>query len=109
LLAVLSQSGVNARLRCDLDHLAPGSSNHFGGAVRMHASAEYGMLDSWNRMHAVPNVVVVDASSFTTAVEKNPTLTAMALATRAADRLADDILSVAEIARAENDAAIALR
>ena len=36
-------------------------------------------------------MAVVDASSFTTGVEKNPTLTVMALSARAADRLADDL------------------
>ena len=59
----------------------------------MHASRQYGVLDGWNRLHQVNNVAVVDASSFTTAVEKNPTLTAMALAARAADHLADDLKS----------------
>jgi choline dehydrogenase-like flavoprotein len=39
----------------------------------------------------VQNVVVVDASSFTTSTEKNPTLTAMALAARAAQHLAHDL------------------
>ena len=69
----------------------PGRSVHYGGTVRMHASAKYGMLDGWNRLHAVQNVVVADASAFTTGVEKNPTLTAMALAARACERLANDL------------------
>ena len=51
----------------------------------------FGMLDGWNRLHDVPNVAVVDSSCFTTGPEKNPTLTAMAIAARAADRLAGDI------------------
>ena len=58
-------------------------------SVRMHADPEFGVLDGWNRMHDVPNVVVCDSSCFTTGPEKNPTLTAMAIAARAADRLAD--------------------
>jgi choline dehydrogenase-like flavoprotein len=57
----------------------------------MHRAAKYGMADAWNRLHAVPNVIVADASCFTTGVEKNPTPTAMALSARAADRLADDL------------------
>ena len=68
-----------------------GTSVHYGGTVRMHASPKYGMLDGWNRLHAVPNVLVVDASAFTTGPEKNPTLTAMALAARACERLAQDL------------------
>ena len=72
-----------------------GASVHYGGTVRMHASPRYGMLDAWNRLHAVPNVLVVDSSAFTTGPEKNPTLTAMALASRAAERLAKDLRSEA--------------
>jgi choline dehydrogenase-like flavoprotein len=57
----------------------------------MHSDPEFGVLDAWNRMHDVANVAVVDSSCFTTGAEKNPTLTAMALAVRAAERLADDL------------------
>ncbi len=70
--------------------LVPGSSFHLGGTVRMHRSREFGVLDEWKRVHDVPNVVVCDASCFTTGPEKNPTLTAMAIAARAARRLARD-------------------
>jgi choline dehydrogenase-like flavoprotein len=73
----------------------PGVSVHYGGTVRMHASPKYGVLNAWNRLHAVENVVVADASSFTTGVEKNPTLTAMALAARACERLVDDLVAAA--------------
>jgi choline dehydrogenase-like flavoprotein len=93
LLAVLEQAGIHATLECPVDRLVPGTAAHYGGGVRMHASPRYGMLDGWNRLHAVKNVAVVDASSFTTGVEKNPTLTAMALAARAAERLANDLKS----------------
>jgi choline dehydrogenase-like flavoprotein len=41
----------------------------------------------------VPNVLVVDAAAFTTGPEKNPTLTAMAIAARACQRLAADLRS----------------
>ena len=58
----------------------PGSSIHFGGTLRMHADPAFGVVDAWNRMHDVPNVVVCDSSCFTTGPEKNPTLTAMAIA-----------------------------
>jgi choline dehydrogenase-like flavoprotein len=69
----------------------PGTSVHSGGTVRMHASSKLGMLDGWSRLHAVPNVLVVDSSAFTTGPEKNPTLTAMAIAARACARLARDL------------------
>jgi choline dehydrogenase-like flavoprotein len=70
-----------------------GSAIHFAGTCRMHASPRFGMLDAWSRLHAVPNVVVADSAAFTTGPEKNPALTAMALAARASSRLADDLRS----------------
>jgi choline dehydrogenase-like flavoprotein len=69
----------------------PGSSVHFGGALRMHADARFGVLDAWNRVRDAPNVIVCDSSCFTTGPEKNPTLTAMAIAARAADCLAAEL------------------
>lgn len=66
----------------------PGTSVHYGGTSRMHDSPQYGVIDQWNRVHDIHNLLVVDAGCFTTCVEKNPTLTAMAIAMRAADRLA---------------------
>lgn len=78
--------------QADPPDLQPGSSVHYGGSVRMHTSRDHGVLDAWNRVHDVPNVIVADLSCFTTGPEKNPTLTAMALAARAADRLVQDLL-----------------
>ena len=69
----------------------PGLSIHYGGTIRMHKDPEYGVLDGWNRVHEAPNLLVTDASCFTTGPEKNPTLTMMALAMRAADKLAEDL------------------
>ena len=91
LISLLDEAGYSCKVREIVPQLYPGTSVHYGGTVRMHDSPKYGMLDGWNRLHAVPNVMVVDASSFTTGPEKNPTLTAMALATRAAARLAKDL------------------
>jgi choline dehydrogenase-like flavoprotein len=42
-------------------------------------------------MHDVKNVFVVDGAAFTTASEKNPTLTILALAWRATDYMADEM------------------
>jgi choline dehydrogenase-like flavoprotein len=93
LAALLDAAGVGATVGSSLPRLVPGMSKHYGGTVRMHASPKHGMLDAWNRLHAVSNVVVADASAFTTGPEKNPTLTVMALAARAAHRLAVDLRS----------------
>jgi choline dehydrogenase-like flavoprotein len=91
LQSILADAGYQSQLTTPVEEFTPGWAAHYGGTVRMHASPEYGMLDGWNRLHEVDNVAVVDASSFTTGAEKNPTLTVMALAARAADRLADDL------------------
>lgn len=91
LTEIFARAGYRVTIREIGPQLEPGASVHYGGTVRMHHSPECGMLDAWNRLHAVPNVLVTDASCFTTGVEKNPTLTVMALAARAADRLANDL------------------
>jgi choline dehydrogenase-like flavoprotein len=86
----LQRAGLAPRLR--IWHVEPpGESKHYGGTCRMHASPRFGMLDGWSRLHAVPNVAVVDSAAFTTGPEKNPVLTAMALAARAGRRLAEEI------------------
>ena len=91
LLCLMKAAGYPAQLREVAPQLFPGSSVHYGGTARMHESPEYGVVDRWNRLYDAPNALVCDAACFTTGAEKNPTLTAMALAARAADRLAQDL------------------
>ena len=90
ILDLLERGGMRPKQRLWVVERA-GSSIHFGGTCRMHAQPKFGMLDGWGRMHAVRNVVVADSASFTTGPEKNPALTAMALAARASDKLARDL------------------
>lgn len=90
-VSAFAAAGVKATPQGPFPALFPGDSVHYAGSVRMHADGAFGALNGWNRMHDVPNVAVVDLSCFTTNPEKNPTLTAMALAARAANRLADDL------------------
>jgi choline dehydrogenase-like flavoprotein len=89
--AVFADGGVSVDVPGPFHEIRPGSAVHYGGTVRMHRSAEHGALDGRNRLHEVRNVVVADSSAFTTGPEKNPTLTAMALAGRGALLLADDL------------------
>jgi choline dehydrogenase-like flavoprotein len=93
LLGLLSEAGYRSTLDPVEPQLVPGSAVHYGGTARMHASRQFGVLNEWNRPFDVPNLVVGDASCFTTNTEKNPTLTAMALSARAARRLAADLKS----------------
>jgi choline dehydrogenase-like flavoprotein len=91
LIDLLADAGLAARLHPVVPQLVPGGAVHYGGTVRMHDSPRHGVVNRWNRPFDVPNVVVSDASCFTTNSEKNPTLTAMALSARAGRRLADDL------------------
>ncbi len=90
-LDLLHAAGYKASLKETPTVLTPGEGVHFGGTIRMHASRKYGVTDAWNRLYDAPNVLACDAACFTTGPEKNPTLTAMAIAARAADRLAIDL------------------
>lgn len=69
----------------------PGESIHEHGTCRMGADPKRSALNAFNQMHDVKNLFVVDGSAFTTASEKNPTLTILALAWRATDYLADQL------------------
>jgi choline dehydrogenase-like flavoprotein len=91
LINLMDDAGCRATLGQIVPTLFPGTIAHYGGTARMHAKPEYGVLDAWNRIHGAPNVLVCDAACFTTAAEKNPTLTVMAIAARAATRLAHDL------------------
>ncbi|MEM7799168.1 MAG: GMC family oxidoreductase [Chloroflexota bacterium] len=89
--SLLDEAGYKGAIREIVPQLFPGNSVHYGGTARMHKDPKYGVLDAWSRLHDVPNVLVCDASSFTTGAEKNPTLTAMALSARASDKLVEDL------------------
>jgi choline dehydrogenase-like flavoprotein len=68
-----------------------GSAIHEHGTCRMGEDPKRSALNKFNQMHDVPNVFVVDGSSFASATEKNPTLTILALSWRATDFLAGEI------------------
>jgi choline dehydrogenase-like flavoprotein len=61
---------------------------HLVGGARMAARAEDGVIDADHRVFGIPNLYVVDGSVLPTQGSANPALTIMALAARAADRLA---------------------
>jgi len=90
LLGCLERAGWQPRLEIFKVEV-PGNSVHYGGTCRMHESPEFGVVDGNSRVHGVPNVVVADSAVFPTGPEKNPVLTAMALAARASDRLDHDL------------------
>jgi choline dehydrogenase-like flavoprotein len=91
LTALFADGGMDVSITGPFQPQRPGSSVHLGGTVRMHESPAFGALDRWNRLHDVANVLVCDSSCFTTGPEKNPALTAMAIAARASDHLASGL------------------
>ena len=68
-----------------------GSAIHEHGTCRMGADAKRSALNGFCQSHDVKNLFVVDGAAFTTASEKNPTLTILALSWRATDYLADEM------------------
>jgi choline dehydrogenase-like flavoprotein len=66
----------------------PGNSVHLLGTCRMGNDAATSVVNKVNRAHDVPNLFVVDGSSFVTSGRGQPTLTIQALAFRAADNAA---------------------
>ena len=61
---------------------------HLVGGARMAADEQHGVVDSNCRTFAVPNLYVTDGSVLPTQGSANPALTIMAVAARAAERLA---------------------
>jgi choline dehydrogenase-like flavoprotein len=68
-----------------------GSAIHEHGCCRMGEDPKRSALNKFNQMHEVKNLFVVDGSSFTSASEKNPTLTILSISWRATDYLAEEM------------------
>lgn len=68
---------------------------HGLGTCRMGNDPETSVIDSNNRCHDVPNLLIVDGSSFVTSSSVNPAATIAAIALRAATRLYEDRLEIA--------------
>jgi choline dehydrogenase-like flavoprotein len=68
-----------------------GSAIHEHGTCRMGADPKRSALNGFCQSHDVKNLFVVDGAAFTSASEKNPTLTILALAWRATDYLAEEL------------------
>jgi choline dehydrogenase-like flavoprotein len=81
---VLRAAGAGELIRTPLRDQA---GFHVMGTARMGVDRETSVVDAFGRCHDHPNLHVVDASVFVTSAVINPTLTAQALALRAADRL----------------------
>jgi choline dehydrogenase-like flavoprotein len=65
-----------------------GGGEHLLGTCRMGKDPKTSVVDADHRAHDVPNLFIVDGSSFVTSGRGQPTMTIQALAFRAADRIA---------------------
>jgi choline dehydrogenase-like flavoprotein len=62
---------------------------HLLGTCRMGNDPRKSVIDKFHRAHDVPNLFIVDGSSFVTCGTGQPTMTIQALAFRAADAITD--------------------
>jgi choline dehydrogenase-like flavoprotein len=69
----------------------PYPSTHNLGTNRMSEKPRDGVVNKWGQTHDIANLFVSDGSQFTTGGAENPTLTIVALATRQADYIADQM------------------
>ncbi|HTT65970.1 MAG TPA: GMC family oxidoreductase [Bryobacteraceae bacterium] len=60
-------------------------SRHLMGTCRMGSDPNRSVVDRFHRAHDVPNLLIVDGSSFVTSARQQPTATIQALAYRAAE------------------------
>jgi gluconate 2-dehydrogenase alpha chain len=96
LLGVLEEMGADWTIRtsspgvaeADLGYSPIPESRHVIGTARMGDDPGTSVVDSWGRVHTLDNVVIADSSVFATSTGYGPTLTLVALASRAAHHLA---------------------
>jgi choline dehydrogenase-like flavoprotein len=83
---ILEAAGASEVRRNYINELT-GNSLHQHGTLRMGHDPASSVLDKWCRAHSVPNLYVVDGSSFPTPGGVNPTLTIIANAWRVAEHM----------------------
>ena len=82
--AVLEAAGATATFAANP---LRNSGWHLMGTCRMGDDPATAVTDRWGRAHDVPNLFIVDGSTFVTSAVGNPTTTIQALALRTADYL----------------------
>jgi choline dehydrogenase-like flavoprotein len=78
---MMTASGAR-RVRVGLNYGA-----HAMGSCRMGRDPKTSVVNEWCQSHDIPNLFICDTSVFVTGAGVNPTLTAMAIASRAAERI----------------------
>jgi choline dehydrogenase-like flavoprotein len=69
----------------------PGNANHEMGTACMGHDPKTSVLNEWNQMHEVPNVLITDGSCMTSSACQNPSLTYMAITARACDHAVSEM------------------
>jgi choline dehydrogenase-like flavoprotein len=92
---VIGSMGGRVRGRLEEDYTKilgiGGATSHEVGGARMGRDPSASVTDPWSRTHDVSNLFLADGSVFATSSDKNPTLTILALAWRAADRIVAEL------------------
>lgn len=86
---LLDAAGAVKRWEFEISEESEGPQPHLLGTCRMGRDARTSVVNADHRAHDVPNLFIVDGSSFVTGGRGQPTMTIQALAFRAADRIAE--------------------
>lgn len=86
---LLDAAGAVRRWEFPISEELGGPQAHLLGTCRMGRDPATSVIDPDHRAHDVPNLFVVDGSSFVTGGRGQPTMTIQALAFRAADRIGE--------------------
>jgi choline dehydrogenase-like flavoprotein len=87
-MELLSAAGAKKRWSYPTDGGSPYPQVHLLGTCRMGNDPRRSVVDRYHRAHDVPNLFIVDGSSFVTSSRGQPTMTIQALAFRASEHMA---------------------
>ncbi len=87
---LFDKAGFTNVQRIDTEQ-APGNDIHEMGGVRMGRDPKTSLLNEWNQLHSCKNVIVSDGACMTSMATQNPSLTFMALAARATNRVIEEM------------------
>ncbi len=85
---LLTAAGATRRWAFPFSDVPPTQNPHLLGTCRMGSDPRRSVVNRFHRAHDVPNLFVVDGSSFVTSGRGQPTMTIMALAFRAGAAIA---------------------
>lgn len=88
---ILAAAGATDVETFDQPEVPPGTANHEMGTARMGRDPRTSVLNGFNQSHDVPNLFVTDGSCMTSSACQNPSLTYLALTSRACAYAVDQI------------------